>query len=426
LVATPSDGAISLTWSAPTNTGGSSITGYVIELSSTSGSSWTTAIANTGTSVTAAVITGLTNGINYAFRVSALNAVGASAASASASSTPATIPGTVASITPMPGDGAALLTWNAPASDGGSPISTYNVERSLDGLNWIVVASGVVGTSTTISNLTNGTAYWFRVSAVNAVGSGAASAPVVTVPAARPGAPTGVTAVAGDTQVVLSWIAPVSNGGSPLMGYTVDYRLASASAWTTAVSGVVGLSATVNGLANGSTYIFRVSAVNAIDANAANPVSAVPTGAPGAPSGITATAGDGEASLNWIAPISNGGTPITGYRVEKSVGGGAWTLVGTLAGTSTIVSGLANGVPVSFRVSAVNAAGVGLADGPVSVLPMRAPEAPTAVTAVGLDAAVVLTWTAPGSCAIWCALPNPPPIAYAPKPSLVARAAAIA
>ena len=395
LAATPSDGAVSLTWSAPTNTGGSSITGYFIELSSSSGSSWTTAIANTGTSVTAAVITGLTNGISYMFRVSALNAVGASAVSATASSTPATIPGTVVSITPMPGDGAALLTWNAPTSDGGAPISSYNVERSLDGLNWIVVASGVVGTSTTISNLTNGTAYWFRVSAVNAVGSGAASAPVVTVPAARPGAPTGVTAVAGDTQVVLSWLAPVSNGGSPLTGYTVDYRLASASAWTTAVSGVVGLSATVNGLANGSTYIFRISAVNAIDANAANPVSAVPTGAPGAPSGITATAGDGEASLNWTAPISNGGTPITGYRVEKSVGGGAWTLVGTFAGTSTIVSGLTNGVPVSFRVSAVNAAGVGLADGPVSALPMRAPDAPTAVTAVGLDAAVVLTWVAP-------------------------------
>jgi titin len=395
LAATPSDGAVSLTWSAPANTGGSSITGYAIELSSTSGSSWTTAIANTGTSVTAAVITGLTNGINYVFRVSALNAVGISAASATASSTPATIPGTVVSITPMPGDGAVLLTWNAPTTDGGSVVSSYNIERSLDGLNWIVVVSGVVGTSTTISNLTNGTAYWFRVSAVNAVGSGGASAPVVTVPAARPGAPTGVTAVAGDTQIVLSWVAPASNGGSPLTGYTVEYRLAAASTWTTAVSGVVGLSATVDGLTNGSTYIFRVSAVNAIDANAANPVSAVPTGAPSAPSGITAIAGDGEASLNWTAPILNGGTPITGYRVEKSVGGGAWTLVATLTGTSTVVTGLTNGVPVSFRVSAVNAAGIGLADGPVSALPMRAPDAPTAVTAVGLDAAVVLTWVAP-------------------------------
>jgi predicted phage tail protein len=203
--------------------------------------------------VTAAVITGLTNGINYVFRVSALNAVGSSDASATASSTPATIPGTVVSITPMPGDGAVLLTWNAPTTDGGSVVSSYNIERSLDGLNWIVVVSGVVGTSTTISNLTNGTAYWFRVSAVNAVGSGGASAPVVTVPAARPGAPTGVTAVAGDTQIVLSWVAPASNGGSPLTGYTVEYRLAAASTWTTAVSGVVGRSATVDGLTNGST-----------------------------------------------------------------------------------------------------------------------------------------------------------------------------
>ena len=73
-----------------------------------------------------------------------------------------------------------------------------------------------------MTGLTNGTAYTFTVTATNAIGSGPPSAPSNSVtPAAVPGAPTGVTATAGNAQATVTFVPPVNNGGSPITGYTV-------------------------------------------------------------------------------------------------------------------------------------------------------------------------------------------------------------
>ena len=83
----------------------------------------------------------------------------------------------------------------------------------------------VSSTATTqdVTGLTNGTAYTFKVAAINAVGTGSQSAdpsnPVT--PATVPGAPTVVTAVGGDASASVSWTAPASDGGSAVTGYVV-------------------------------------------------------------------------------------------------------------------------------------------------------------------------------------------------------------
>ena len=97
---------------------------------------------------------------------------------------------------------------------------------------------------------------------------------------------------------------------------------------------------------------------------------------PGAPTGVTATAGNGQATVTWSAPASNGGSPITGYTVTASPGGLTCTTAGALTCT---VSGLTNGTPYSFTVTASNAAGTGPSSSPsASVTPIGSGQLPIA------------------------------------------------
>jgi Fibronectin type III domain len=99
------------------------------------------------------------------------------------------------------------------------------------------------------------------------------------VPAAVPGAPAGLTATAGDTQVRLSWTAPASNDGSPVSGYKVYLATATGAPDRAAIGTTTGTAGTVTGLVNGTTYYFTVIAVNAAghESPFSTTVSATPT-----------------------------------------------------------------------------------------------------------------------------------------------------
>src|SRR5207244_7959402 len=114
------------------------------------------------------------------------------------------------------GDGQVALSWAAPSSDGGSPITGYTATASPSGMT----CSTNGATTCTISSLTNGTSYSFAVSATNAAGTGGASNALSATPRTVPGAPTLNTATPGNAQVSLSWSTPTSNGGSAITGYT--------------------------------------------------------------------------------------------------------------------------------------------------------------------------------------------------------------
>ena len=180
-----------------------------------------------------------------------------------------------------------------------------------------------------------------------------------------PGAPTGVTATAGNGSASVSWTAP-SNGGSAITSYTVTPYIGSTAQTPVTVTGnPPATSTTVTGLTNGTAYTFTVSATNAIGTGpasaASNAVTPSPPTAPGAPTGVTATAGNGSASVSWIAP-SNGGSAITSYTVTPYIGSTAQTPVtvtGNPPATSTTVTGLTNGTAYTFTVSATNAIGTG-------------------------------------------------------------------
>ena len=176
---TPGDGQVQLSWTAPGTGGGATISGYQIE-SKTGGTPWTIATANTGTSATNHPVTGLTNGTTYQFRVAAINPAGTGPASEpSEPVTPRTTPSAPNGVTGTPGDGHVQLLWTAPASDGGAAISGYQIESSTGGGLWAPIAANTATTTThrTITGLTNGTTYQFRIAAINAAGTGPASEP---------------------------------------------------------------------------------------------------------------------------------------------------------------------------------------------------------------------------------------------------------
>ena len=401
LTATLGDSRVSLSWTAPTSTGGAAISDYIVEYKAASASNWATFTDGTSTSTTATV-TGLTNGTEYDFRVKATNVAGDSDWSATASATPSVPPGAPTGLTATPGNAQASLSWTAPTSTGGAAISDYIVEyKAASASNWATFTDGTsTSTTATVTGLTNGTEYNFRVSATNVAGNSTASATASTTPRTVPGAPTGLTATPDDTEVSLSWTAPTNNGGAAISDYTIQYRAGTTGAWTTFSDGTsTTTSATVTGLTNGTAYQFQIIAVNAAgNSDASATASATPRTVPDAPTSLTATPDDTEVFLSWTAPADNGGAAISDYIVEyKAASASNWATFndGTSTSTTATVTGLTNGTEYDFRVKATNVAGNSAASATATTTPRTVPDAPTSLTATPDDTEVFLSWTAP-------------------------------
>jgi predicted phage tail protein len=119
------------------------------------------------------------------------------------------------------GDSQVTLTWTAPADDGGASITNYQVLRGTSSGGEVLVAT--VGDVLTYADpgLTNGQTYYYVVAAVNSAGAGAASNELSAVPKAAPSAPRSLVAKAKSGQIKLTWLAPLSDGGTGITAYEV-------------------------------------------------------------------------------------------------------------------------------------------------------------------------------------------------------------
>jgi fibronectin type 3 domain-containing protein len=269
LQAVAGNAQVSLTWTAVTGA-----TSYHVKRATTSGGPYTQVSAPTSANVTD---TGLTNGTTYFYVVSALNAAGESANSSEASAkpvAPAQAPAAPTGLKATAGNAQVTLSWTA-----SSGATSYNVKRGTTNGGPYTRISSPTGTTFTDSGLTNGTAYFYVVSAVNSTGESANSAQASATPTAPtqpqpPAAPTGLQATAGNTQVTLSWTA-----SSGAMSYNVKRGTTSGGPYTK-ISSPATTSFTDTGLTNGVTYFYVVSAVNANgESNNSAQASATPTGA---------------------------------------------------------------------------------------------------------------------------------------------------
>ncbi len=406
VVGTPGEDSVAISWTAPTSTGITPLTDYAIQYSSNGGTTWNNYVDAVSTSTTATV-TPLVPGTGYVFRVAARNSYGLGDYSApSAVITPQQLPpGAPTNVAGAAGDRQVVVTWTVPAFAGTQPITDYHVEYSSDaGLNWTRFPDGVgTGTTATVTGLTNGTAYLFRVRAVNVRGNGAWAQSVAVRPLTVASAVTNLTGQPGDRRVTLSWVAPGDTGGSPVTDYVVQYRThATLQSWQPFTDGVsAATQATVTGLENGTSYRFRVAAVTAAGTSTNWTVLAdiTPATVPGIPTGVVVEPADGRVALVWSAP-HNGGAVITDYLVEyrTNVAGSVWQVFGDGVSTitSTTVTGLTNGTAYLFRVRAVNAIGQGQPSAESSAAtPGAQAAAPTRLTGRAGDGSVALVWTAP-------------------------------
>jgi autotransporter-associated beta strand protein len=167
------------------------------------------------------------------------------------------------------------------------------------------------------------------------------------------------------------------NPGAGVGGYTNYFASFTATAATENL-GFVGTD-----LAGGDNTIF----IDAIQINAVAP------GTPAAPAGLTTAAGNTQVSLSWMAV--NG---ATSYNVAGStLDGGPYPALATVTGTNFVNTGLANGTPYYYVVSAVNASGAGANSSQVSATPQLPP--PATLTAIAGNEQVNLSWT-PSSGAV--------------------------
>lgn len=407
------NGQVALSWTAPSASNGSAITDYTIQYSSNAGASWF-AFSHTASTATSATITGLTNGVSYTFRVAAVNGVGTSAYSAdSPAIVPATLPSSVSGIpNAQAGDRAVTISWTAPAANG-CAITDYEIQYTTNnGSSYSTfIHSPSDATTQTVTYLTNGTSYRFRVAPSNCAGTASfslLSAAVVPNPVPSQTSGLSVATNGQSNQLVLNWTAP-NNNGSAITDYLIEYSIDGGQTWQTYADGTsTSTTATLTNLTNGANYSFRVSAVSAIGAGLPSTSSApvVAAALPGTfASAVSATSTPGQIALSWNAPASNGGSAITDYLIEYSSNGGStWqTFAHTAsAATTAVLTGLTPNATYTARVSAINSVGTGPVSTvaiPVVALAATAPGTITQTTAVAGSnpGEVALTWAAPAA-----------------------------
>ena len=384
-------------------------------------------------------------GETFAVRVSAVTGFGQSAWSEEVAWTAPDIPGPVTALEAVPGHEQLKLSWAAPDDDGGSEITGYVVSWRT-GRQASADTADVAGdaASYTITGLDNSKSYSVTVQAVNAAGTGeAASVPAGDSNAAVTPVPTKSTAPQnltvtqvhdGDgTSLDVSWSAPAADGGTVLVNYSIQSRCGDATVWDPDPAfGVANVetrqvqTAQLTGLTAGDACEVRVRA-NSYDDNNANDfqdvadeptlnslwavASGTPVTLPGTPLNAAVNRAHRSLQATWDAPVSDGGSDITGYKIIWDAGVPADVTV-PAEPTSYTITGLSNSYQYAVSVKAVTAVGesataavVAASDG---TQPRAVPAAPASVRAglasltlpngdPNLDAgtSLVVAWAAP-------------------------------
>lgn len=278
----------------------------------------------------------------------------------------------------IPGDKSVSVAFTPPAN-GGSPITLYSVTSKPGGITKTGTTSPIQ-----VTNLTNGVPYTFTIVAINAIGNSVASnaSPSATpVLVSRvPGPPIGVEVSKINTSSAnVYFIAPTNVGSTPITGYTVTSNPGNKTASGTA-SPIV-----ITGLTPGTTYTFTVVATNtngnSVPSVPSFPVAFVPS-KPTAPTITGVTTTGTTANVQFTAPSSNGGSPITQYTVKSTPGNI------TASGTSSpiTVNGLLPKTSYRFTMVATNSAGNSVNSNLSSSITTAPPPSTVPSAPIGLEA----------------------------------------
>lgn len=279
-------GYLTLKWDTTKSNGGSTLLSYEIYKSNDS-ISWSK-IGSVPTNTLAFIDNGVADSAYYYYRVLAKTSVGESWGFNAfrhryippPPPVPPTIPDAPSNLSGSGGNGFVTLTW-AVGSNGNSPLTNYNIYRgTVSGSTSFLTTASASSPTFTDATVTNETRYYYTVTAENVIGESPKSNEATAFPTAFtvPTAPTNPVATPGNTQVNVSWSAPLNNGGSTIVNYKV-YRGTVNGGSKNLIRTVNGstFSITDTGRTNGTTYYYAISAVNGIgESPVSTQVSATP------------------------------------------------------------------------------------------------------------------------------------------------------
>ncbi len=299
-----------------------------------------------------------------------------------------TVPAVPAGLAAAAGNAQVALHWTASSGAAG-----YYVERSNASGGPYTQLSVQAAANYMDTGLTNGSKYFYVVSAYNSAGQSANSADVSATPTLSvPTVPTGLSATAGNGVVSLTW-----TGSSGATSYYV--KRSTSSGAETQISAPTSTGYTDTAVTNGTKYFYVVAAVNSGGESAnSSQVSATPTlSAPTVPTGLSATAGNGVVSLTW-----SGSSGATSYQVKRSTSSGTEAQIAAPTSTSYTDTAVTNGTKYFYVVAAVDSGGDSANSSQVSATPTApetAPATPTGLQATAGNAQVSLSWNASAGAA---------------------------
>ena len=388
---------LTVSWSAPASDGGAGVTGYRVQWKSGTeaydGSEASTRQAVLGDSAALShTIAGLTVGTAYTVRVLAVNAAGAGAAAEAEATVrdrvvpalaSASVNGTALTLT----YGEALDAASKPAA-GAFAVTVEGTARTVDAVALsgsaveLTLASAVASGETVTVGYTapsGADAAPLKDAAGNAAASFAGEAVSNDTPAPENAAPAGLPEISGTAQVgeTLTASADAITDADGTENATFAWQwLAHDGTDDSEIAGATGATHEVAAEDAGKTLTVRATFTDdkgneeVLTSAATEPVAARAPDAPGGLAAATAEGREGELDVSWTAPASDGGSGVTGYRVQWKSGTEAYdgseastrqALVNDPAILSHTVTGLTVGTAYTVRVLAVNAAGAGAA-----------------------------------------------------------------
>ena len=300
------------------------------------------------------------------------------------------------------------LAWTAPADNGGRVITGYQIEKSDDaGTSWSVLVTDTQSTNTMYSDttLSGGDTRHYRVSAINSIDTGAASTVADATTPSGPGVASVTVDQATITQTSAAVTVTVANLQNASHTVYLRYRVAGGS-WPAAANRSTPTSGTavtfnLSGLTGNTEYEVEASLDSTFASGVKTATFTTSPTKPGKTRSVdVTTSGNGTLFITWQAPDSDGGSAITGYKVQWKSGSQSFgdpsrehTTEDTFP--DYLITGLTNGTEYTVRVIAVNAVGDGPPSDTTTGTPEGPPDAPPNVQAGSGHQQLTVSWGAP-------------------------------
>jgi fibronectin type 3 domain-containing protein len=390
------NGIIELSWAVKYN-GGLPVTRYDVFKSDKSASKVEFLFNTTETGYTDLTVM---NGDTYYYAVSAANLKGEGARSPVKSATPVgdgRIPGLPVNLTGNPGNGYATISWSAPTDSGGLKDIEYKIYKgeSEDSLSLLMDTSQTAFNDTRVIN---DVAYFYAVSAVNAIGEGSRTPTIQVMPKGDgriPGIPLDFSVERVNNSIHLKWSEPTDYGGLEISTYNIYKGTDQTN--IVKITSTPALTYLDNDWQYGTRYHYVIKSVNGFGESAPSEGKDIALyDLPSEALNLTATTGYNYVLLKWSPPERKGGYDIKEYQIFKAQAKQDFTLLKSLKELEFNDTKVSNGFNYSYKIAAVNDLGSGPFSASVNATPGFTPGRPMNLKVEVQDGKVVMKWDPPG------------------------------